>query len=298
MDFDPAGDLPETIGTIPVNPVLWNVDPRVFTAAVDVDLPIVEGDLLSLTLFADAAGMIPYLKNEYSASVLGSEGFITKALFREEDGALKVRNYGILAGFMGHVSILDWRLEYRQYQGVFRPGYFDRAYERNRPLEARKILDFLANPSDPAFKPVILGVYGDAGFTLFKKITFKAGYFWPWEVTNGDVSSSDYDQLDLYLVLDKGLFPLFPFSGMRFSFLYQRSQFIPTLFHGESKNLELFDAHTVVKSELVYPVGSNLDIALTVTTTAVRNSDGTIRYDSDGDPEWASSIGIETRIHF
>ncbi|GAB4368795.1 MAG: hypothetical protein Kow009_05530 [Spirochaetales bacterium] len=298
LDSDPAGDLPSSIGTTSVSPVVWQVDPMPVTFAADLDLPILQGDFLSLVLFTDAAGLVPYLRGSYPASVLGTEGFITKALFYQEDGTLKVRNYGIMAGALGNISLFHWRLEYRQYHGIFRLGYFDSLYDRSRPLEAQRILDFLASPSDPAFDLTTLGIYGDGGFTLFQKLTFQLGYFWPWEKEGSTIRSSDNDQLDLSLVLDKGLVPVPPFNGMRFSLLYRRTQFIPTLLHGESKNLELFDANTVVKGELVYPVAPTLDLAVSITTTVDRDSEGAILYDADGKPKRSTSIGIETRIHF
>ncbi len=298
LDSDPSGDLPSIMGTTPVSPIIRNVDPVPVALAIDLDLPILQGDLLSFVLFADAAGLIPYLRRDFPASVLGTQGFITKALFDQEDGELKVRNYGLMAGAMGSISLFNWRLEYRQYHGIFRLGYFDSLYDRSRPLEAKKILDYLANPSDPAYDKVTLGVYGDGGFTLFKKLTFKVGYFWPWEMEGSTIRTSDNDQLDVSLLLDKGLVPVPPFSGMRFSFLYRRTQFIPTLLHGESKNLDLFDANTVVKGELVYPIAPTLDLAISFTTTVDRDSSGAILYDADGKPKRSTSIGIETRIHF
>ncbi len=298
LDSDPAGDLPALIGTTPVSPIIQSVDPMPVTLGVDLDLPILQGDLVSFVLFADAAGLIPYLRREFNASVLGTRGFITKALFDQTDGTLEVRNYGLMAGALGNISLFNWRLEYRQYHGIFRLGYFDSLYDRSRPLEAKKILDYLANPSDPAYDKITLGVYGDGGFTLFKKLTFKMGYFWPWEMEGNTIRASDNDQLDLYLLLDKGLLPVAPFSGMRFSLLYRRSQFMPTILHGESKNLELFDANTVVKGELVYPIAPTLDVAISFTTTVDRDSSGAILYDPDGKPKRSTSIGIETRIHF
>jgi len=298
LDSDPSGDLPSMIGTTPVSPLIQNVDPMPVTFAVDLDLPILQGDLVSLVLFTDAAGLVPYLRRDFNASVLGTKGFITKALFDQEEGTIKVRNYGLMAGALGNISLFNWRLEYRQYHGIFRLGYFDSLYDRSRPLEAKKILDYLSNPKDPAYDKITLGVYGDGGFTLFKKLTFKVGYFWPWEMEGSTIRASDNDQLDVYLLLDKGLVPVAPFSGMRFSFLYRRTQFVPTLFHGESKNLELFDANTVVKGELVYPIAPTLDLAISFTTTVDRDSSGAILYDADGKPKRSTSIGIETRIHF
>ncbi|MFQ3620186.1 MAG: FecR family protein [Spirochaetales bacterium] len=296
MDTNPAGDLPSTLGSIPVSPVIAAVDPMPVTFSLDVDIPIIEGDFLSFVLFADVAGFVPYLPNEYPASTLGTRGFITKAFFNPE--TLRVRNYGLLGGFLGNLSLFTYRLEYRQYQGIFRIGYFDSLYDRNRPLEAKKILDFLANPQDPAYDKETLGIYGEGGFTLFKKLSFKAGYFWPWELEGSTIKTSDNDQLDLTLTLDKGLVPIYPFRGMRLSLLYRRTQFVPTLLHGKSKDLELFDGNTLFKGEIVYPIAQGLDLAVSVTTTVERDSSGSIVYEADGKPSRTTFIGIETRIHF
>jgi hypothetical protein len=296
-DIDPAGDMPEDFAALlPFDP--RDIDPIFLNVAADIDLPLFEGDIASLVLFADAAGLLPYLRNDFTLSALETRGLVTKALFYEDDGTTKLRNYGLMAGLFGNIMILDYRLEYRQYHGIFRPGFYGPAYDRTRGQSAAALLDYLADPSNPEYDKLTMGIFGEAGFTLFEHLRFEAGYLWPFEIENGDISVSEEDYLELKLILGKGLIPVKPFDGFQLSLFYSRYKFVPTLLSGDDKDLELFDANTVVKGELIYPVASTIDLAFTVTTTVVRNSDGTIRYDSNGNPKWAPSIGIETRIHF
>jgi hypothetical protein len=44
------------------------------------------------------------------------------------------------------------------------------------------------------------------------------------------------------------------------------------------------------------PVTPTLDLALLVTTTVLRNDDGTVRYRNNGKPYITNSVTIETRI--
>jgi hypothetical protein len=297
-DIDPGENIPSIYNSVVLDPALRGADPIFLNIGADIDLPILTGDLASLVLFADAAGLVPYLQNEYPASALETRGLITKAFLYEEDGKYKLRNYGLMAGFFGKLFILDYRVEYRQYHGIFHPGFYGNTYDRTRSRTALALLDFLADPMNPEYDKQTMGIYGDAGFTLFKHLYFEAGYFWPFEIQNGDIKVSDDDYLQIKILLGKGLIPISPFDRFQVSFFYSRYKFVPTLLNSDENDLELFDSNTVVKGEIVYPVASTIDLAVSVTTTMVRNPDGTIRYDSNGNPKWAPSIGIETRIHF
>ncbi len=300
-DIEPSGDLSDPIAAdfaLALGSDPRDVDPIFIGIAADIDFPLFEGDLASMIFFVDGAGLLPYLRNEYAASVLETRGLVTDALFYEDGGGLKLRNYGLMAGVFGNFAMLDYRLEYRQHHGIFRPGFFGPGYDRARGLQSAELLAYLADPSNPDFDVTTLGIYGEAGFTLFQHLRFEAGYLWPFEMDGGDIVVSKDDYLEMKLILEAGLIPVSPFDRFQFSLFYSRYRFVPTLIDGDDQDLELFDANTIVKGELVYPVAPTIDLALTVTTTVVRNSDGTIRYDSDGDPKWAPSIGIETRIHF
>jgi len=297
-DIDPAGDL--SAGAIPASFVSAYQDPKpmFLTFGLDLDLPLFEGDLASLVLFGDAAGLVPYLRHGYAASAYQEREFVTDAFYKSGEGDFGFRNYALLAGLFGNLSILDWRLEYRQYRGMFQPGFFGPSYDRNRGLLAASVMQYLADPDNPEFNKLTMGIYGEAGITIFTYIRFEAGYLWPWQLVDGDIETADEDYLQLRLALRKGFIPFGALQRLSFYLSYVRTKFVPTVLDGEDKNLELFDANTVVKGELVFPVATTIDLALSVTTTVARNSDGSVRYDSDGNPKWYPSVGIETRIHF
>lgn len=295
-DIDPAGDLPEDYAS-PLGTHPREVDPRFIAVAADIDFPLFEGNLASMIFFVDGAGLLPYLRNEFGSSSLGTRGLIHEAFFTT-DGGGEFRNYGLMAGVFGNFSVLDYRLEYRQHRGIFRPGFFGPGYDRIRGARSGELLAYLENPSGPDFDATTLGIYGEAGFTLLQHLRFEAGYLWPFELEGGKVSVTQEDFLEMRLVLDKGLIPISPLDRLRLSLYYSRYKFVPTLLKQGDEDLKLFDANTVFKGELVYPVAPTIDLALTVTTTVGRNADGTIRYDSDGQPKWTPSVGIETRISF
>ncbi len=295
-DIDPAGDLPDDYAaTLPTDP--RSVDPAFIGVAADIDFPLFEGDLASMIFFVDGAGLLPYLRNEYAAGTLGTRGLITDA-FVTTSGGVEFRNYGLMAGVFGNIAFLDYRLEYRQHRGLFSPGFFGIGYDRLRGARSAELLAYLNDPSLPDFDATTLGIYGEAGFSLFQHLRFEAGYLWPFELEGGKIQVTQDDYLEMKLVLEEGLIPISPFDRLRLSLFFSRYQFLPTLLKQGDGSLELFDANTVVKGELVYPVAPTIDLALTVTTTVSRNPDGSIRYDSDGHPKWTPSIGIETRIRF
>jgi hypothetical protein len=219
-------------------------------------------------------------------------GLKTEAFVDTDAGRL--RNFGAMTGVLGNISFLDYRLDFRTYNGIFRPFYFDGGYERRRGQVAAEIYSYFVDPSADEFNETGAGVYGEAGFSILAdNLRFRAGYLWPWEVDNaGDWTLSDYDYLTLRAELREGLLPL----GIHASTEYDRRGFFATAMdRGDFSDATFFDANSILRSEVVYPVAPTLDLAFIVTTTVLRNEDGTIRYD-DGEPEVGNSVTIETRI--
>jgi hypothetical protein len=292
-DIDPAGDIPvdpaDTSGT---DPALAVGDPIFINASLDLDFPIVNNDMFSIIMFGDVAGMLPYLREPISDGTSTVDaGFVVDALYNADAGTdeLPLNNYGIAAGLMGNIFIADYRLEYRNYRGTFKPGFYGTNYDRVRAAYATELKSNLLDPQ--ATEPV-MGIYGEAGFTIGDKFRFEAGYMWPWE---SDLEPSDDDQLHLEAEIFSGLIPVVDIHG---SISYDRTQFAPTLL-GDDPNLSLFDANTVLKGELIYPVAPSLDLAVLVTTTVAHDDDGNVMLDTEsGKPQINPSISIETRIHF
>lgn len=306
-DLAPASELPDT-STMPAGTqasVISDIqntqtaNPLFLNLAVDLDLPIVESDPFSIILFGDVAGLVPYLRNPVTVGATTlAQGFHTDALlYTDPSGKRSLRNYGIESGVFGNALGLTYRLEYRNFNGIFRPTMYDSTYERMRGQYAQDVINYLADPNAAQYQRTTMGIYGEAGFTLLKAVNFEAGYFWPWTWgSNGQIEFAPDDYLKLQLSVNKKILP-FGFYG---SISYVRSKFIPTLLNDPAKygTLSLFDANTVVSGELVYPVAPSLSLILQVTTTVRHDSLGNLVLDSSGNPVMAPSVSIETQVGF
>ncbi len=293
VDIDPAGDLPANLKAESGDPILIG-------AGLDLDLPIVKFDFLNVRAFADAAAVVPYIRDVSDASFTSAgieSGIQLQSVFDSTQSGLDMfRNYGVVAGFLGRIIVVDFRLEYRLFRGAYRPTFFDAAYERNRGLYA---LDFARTLKDPdalySNKATVNGIYGEAGFSFLKdKLSFSAGYMMPWSFDSDidwmEVAKGDY--LMAELVIKKGLIPVIDVSG---SFAYERTGFMHAVLGGEG--VTLFDEKTILKGELIYPIADMIDMAIVASTATAHNTDGTIKYDG-GKPVIEPTITFETRIHF
>ncbi|MFW5742569.1 MAG: FecR family protein [bacterium] len=295
-DIAPASDLPETDSEgATVFTTEREADPIFVNLALDLDLPVVERDAFTLVLFGDVGGLLPYLRN--SAGGLDA-GFQTQALTHETASGTELRNYGIASGIFGNVSLLDFRLEFQNHHGIFEPAFYDANYDRSRGEKVAETIEYLQNPGAQEYENETLGIYGEAGFTIAELVRFDAGYLWPWtrNAQTNEVETGDDDYLLASLELQEGLLPL----DISTSFAYERTQFVPTLINKTGfEGARLFDANTVLKGEVVYPVAPIMDIVATVTTTVLRDDAGNIIYEpSNGElyPKWGPVISIETRI--
>ena len=215
----------------------------------------------------------------------------------------KLKNWGFAAGLQGNIFIAKYRLEYRYFTGAFRPAYFDAGYERERPRRVSEVVSYLNNLDNPDYINVVMGIYGEAGFSLLKdKLSLTAGYMWPW-VPGVDMSTLapalwPDDYLTLKLSVAPGLIPVIGIYG---SLSFERSRFASTLAGAANASealATLFDANTLAKLEIVYPVAAIMDMALTITTT--------VRYDEEGKlrlvpgtalPQLDPSVNVEMRLH-
>ncbi len=258
---------------------------------MDLDVPIVEGDIFSLVAFGDVGGMIPYVRE--GAGGVGS-GVKFDALVDLESSELK--NFGLASGVLGKIAMVDYRLEYRRYDGTFRYGFYGPNYDRLRGNYAVETLAYLDDPDSELFDVTTMGIYGEAGFDILELLRFEAGYFWPWQVTSdGNWEGSDRDELNVSATIQEGLLPL----GITASFGYRRTFFIPTLLgKSDFEEATLFDANTVASATVTYPVASNLDLIASVYATVNRDGDGDIVYDDDGGPKVSPTVVIQTKIGF
>jgi hypothetical protein len=286
VDFGPAVDFyegsitPEDAG----KPIFLN-------PGVDLDVPIFETDFFSIVGFADAALMLPYFRSAPTLAPIG-KGFAFEAVWNP-DADIPFRNYGIAAGLFGNVWFIDWRLEYRYYTGVFKPAFYNTGYERSRSQYVSDLLAYLNDPLNPDYNTLTMGVYGEGGFSWKEIAQLELGYFWPWD---NDPATSLADMEDRLVA--KFIFQEIPVIHLAGSFSYERTSFAGALIGGAG--LSLFDANTVVKAELAYPlVKDMLDVVLFYTLTPMLDGDGVPIYDgSTWLPEMTTNLAIETRVHY
>ncbi|MFW5684834.1 MAG: FecR family protein, partial [Spirochaetota bacterium] len=237
-DIAPASDLPgEDEGGNPIFADERTADPVFLNLALDLDLPIVESDFLSLILFGDVGGFLPYLRNGVGALDAGLQ---TQALSHEGPDGFELRNYGLATGVFGNVAMLDYRLEFQNYHGIFEPAFYDANYDRVRGEKVRETIAYLQNPGAPEYEHETLGIYGEAGFSLFDVIRLEAGYLWPWtrDPDTDEIVIGDNDFLKASLDIADGLLPL----GITAGASYERTYFAPTLLDDAGfANASLFD---------------------------------------------------------
>lgn len=268
-------------------------DPIFVNVAADLELPVIERERLAMIAFAEAGGLIPYLRE--GTDLLGSSvnsGLKTDALVDFSSGELK--NFGWTTGVRGTFTLFDYRLEFRNYDGVFRPGFYGPNYDRLRGSYAAETVAYLADTENEEYQKTVLGINGELGAELLGALYISGGYFWPWEITeSGNWEGSSDDEFTLEIALREGLIPF----GIQTGFLYRRTHFAATIAGwGTYSDATLFDAYTSLDAYVAYPLTPAIDLVASISTAVVRNRDGDIIYDSDGQPRVAPTFAIQTRI--
>jgi hypothetical protein len=270
-------------------------DPLFLNVGMDLEIPVVRREILSLVGFAEGGGLIPYLREDatYDGESINS-GLKTDALVDFSSGELQ--NFGWTAGFRGNITLLDYRLEYRSFDGIFRPAFYGPSYDRLRGTYAEETLEYLSNTEAERYDLRTMGVSGEAGASLADVVYLSAGYFWPWEVTDdGTWKGSDQDEFSLSIDVQDGLLPL----GIETGLSYRRSHLAATVANwGDYKDATLFDADTTLNGYVAYPFNDLVRIVAQVTTAAVRDEQGDIVYDDNGRPRMAPTVAIQTQIGF
>lgn len=261
-------------------------DPMLIGAGLDIDLPLIQSELLSLRLFADAAAETEYTRTD---SVFHSE-----LIYDSATGTFS--NWGAAAGLMGKVLFIDWRLEYRYFTGAFQPSLFDSTYDKNRADIAIRYAGYIASPASFTSLAPRMGVYGEGGFGFLKnaktgdyKLGFTLGYMWPWAPGHDlawQVANSS-DEFHAKLVVQKGLIPIFDVHG---SIFYDKHALVKTISNG---TFQFLDGNTTFGGELVVPVPKtpNLDVAAVFAAVPYEMN-------ASGVTTLAPSITLETRFHF
>ena len=199
VDIAPFSQVKKSDGTIDTDVADTYGNPMLIGAGLDLDLPIIQTGLLSIRLFADAAAETEYLRGSLTPDVGDPITGLAVNLLYNDTGSFSfdnLNNWGAAAGVMGRLLMIDFRLEYRYYKGIFKPALFDSTYDKNRTSIAKTYASYIADPDSLTTAASVMGVYGEGGFSFLReKLSFNFGYMWPW---NPDIKlSGDFKQ---YLV--------------------------------------------------------------------------------------------------
>ncbi|MBI9098215.1 MAG: FecR domain-containing protein [Spirochaetaceae bacterium] len=263
-------------------------DPVLISFGMDMELLKINRDNFKMMLFGDFSSMTSIFRESPEMDGTNIDSGVATELWTDGSG---FKNYGVVAGLRGDIFRFNWALEYRLSTGIYKPSIFNAVYDRNKIQYLSEIIQYLEMPSD---RGTVMGIYGEGGFSLKDKLAFSIGYFWPWEINDGNVTMGSDDKLNISLVIMKGLIPRIPLSG-RIS--YERTHLIDTFRSGS--DLTLFDANTVISGELVYPLAQTLDLAIGASSVIQMDGEGNMIMETDGvTPKVVPVINIETRIHF
>ncbi len=277
VDLYPAAEAedPEALG-----------DPYLVGGSVDLEFFSINTDLLKLQTYLDASATIPIYRNQPEGTAFDtSDPF--KLIWDDET----LSNYGLKGGVAGKVTLLDFMVNIRYEDGLYRHNLFDNLYQRNRLSYLTAINGYLENPETTVSS---VGLYGEGGFNLFQeKIRLSAAYLWPWEIDGSNITTTDDDYFKLGLELSKGLVPFYDISGAVY---YERARFASSLGEGDFVWL---NEDSILTGEVVLPVAPPLDLAMTVSSSTIYDEEGNLIMEDDGiTPRIVPVFTIETRIHF
>jgi hypothetical protein len=302
-DLNPGADLPDDDSGESNLPSADDIgNPMFFNLGLDLDQPVVESDLMSIILFADLAGMLPYFatdgKGIYSDIKAGPH---FEALFPEEGDSF-LRNYGVMTGLFGNVLFIDYQLDFRFFTGTFRPQFFDTGYDAKSSNYALETAEYIRNPENEEWDKTTMGIYMQGGYTLDKIFSIELGYMFPMTISDldGFKFMEGEDTFHAKFTLQSDVIPVVNISG---AIGYDRTYFYRMITGEKSptnKKLDWFDEYTALNGEIVYAVNKNLDLAYLFSTAVARDPDtGDVLYEDDGiTMKIEYTMGIETRIHY
>ena len=286
-DLYPAADAPNVGNT---------GDPIFIAMGVDLTLLKLDLGVLSLVMFGDLGSFVPYYRNTTPLYPDIPTGFAMKAFFDNN----QLKNFGWSAGVFGNILIIDYRLDFRFSKGLYRPQVFQATYPRTRLDYLKDINVYLQNAYNGVANPiddvVTTGIYGSAFANILDRAKFGLSYLWPWYFDNGQLK---YDENDLFVIkfeLKKDTIPVVNVWG---SVSYERTKFAPTLMGWIGNGVHLFDANTIVKGEIFYPLAKGLNLVTLVSTAVSVDANGNVVYMADGvTPQIQPNITVEIRVNF
>jgi hypothetical protein len=292
-DIGPARDLPSEADEVPVFETERETDPVFVNLAVDLDFPIIQSELATLIAYGDVGGMVPYLRNSSG----GLDAGMRWDVLTGED-ASDFRNYGIAAGITGNLTLLDYRLEFQNYHGVFQPAFFDSSYDRTRGERTREVIAYLQNPTAEEYDNQTIGVFGEAGINFADLVRLDAGYMWPFtrDPDTNQIVTDTGDEVNVELSIQDGLLPY----GITAGAGYYRTNLVPMLLGSEGfEEAGWFDEYTVAHAWVIYPISPIMSIVGNFSMQYLRDEEGNLQYEERGGtlrPVVGPVVTIETRL--
>jgi len=270
-------------------------DPLFIGMGADVILAKFDLGVGNALFYADFGTFAPYYRNTTATYANLPVGFASKAFYDNE-----LKNFGWSAGVFGNILIVDYRFDFRMSKGIYKPQVFQATYNRTKVQYLTEINTYLnnayagvPNASDDYY---VTGIYGEASANILDRATLNLSYLWPWYVEDGQLKYSENDLLSIKFLLKEGTIPMLDVHG---SISYERTKFAHTIMGWLGTDLQLFDANTVVKGEVFYPLAETLDLVALVSTAVVTDENGDVVYLSDGvTPQIQPTITIEIRLNF
>lgn len=262
-------------------------DPILFVGGADLQLfKINAGAAFRTTAFADVNSLAVLYQKD--STVYG----LTKGLDLSpmiHDG--KFAGFGGEAGLYGNIAIVDYRFSFQAEKGLYTNGIFQGNYYRTRNVFLQTLGEYSKKGSTTQAekdKALTMGIFGSFGFDV-GLFALEGAYRWPFELkADGKIGPSDSDSLKIGVNIPKDKIPFVKLAG---GISYERTKFLPSIRDG----VNLFDANTVFRGEVIYGLAKGMDLVFGVGTATQRNEDGNVIYEN-GKPKVGPTVSIDTKV--
>jgi len=245
--------------------------PHILIFGADADFPLLNLDVFSLKLYADAA-KLAYIYQEVPT---------TPEMEVVEPGSFEfVKGLGIGIGLMGKIAkIVNYRFEYRYIFNYYEPGMIDSLWENRRLAYQQELQELIIAQNQPTYEDTTSsGFLLEGGVILFKKLELGLGYENYKRVVG--TTKEPVQKGNLYVSVYEGLIP-----KVYGEFSYDRTDNLDNVFK------KPFDENTVLEANVVYQLAPMIGLQFSYNRT--------FQYDDEtGDYEPIDSFGITTVFTF
>jgi hypothetical protein len=282
-DLKLASDLGTATAT---NTVAYYGDPMLFVGGADLQLfKINGGAVFRTTAFADANSLAVYYRDTPGIAGL-KKGLDLKPMFHDQ----KFAGFGGEAGLYGNIAIVDYRFSFQAEKGLYTNGMFQGNYYRTRNALLKTLTTYSSDATTQSAtdNKLTMGIFGSFGFDV-GIFALDGAYRWPFELkSDGKIGPSDTDSLKIGVNIPKDKIPFVKVSG---GISYERTKFIPSI----RDKVDLFDANTVFRGEVVYGLVKGMDLVIGVGTATRRNDNGDVIYENNK-PKVGPTVSIDTKV--